>query len=875
MSSLLWEASWKSTLILGGALATTGLLRRRSASWRHLVLATAVVAILSGAAGMAVLPHWNVTVPAWVPIPPPEQLPSPDLTGLVAIPASSPAPARLPHPASAVQIHPNPAPVARSHSPVISAANIVFWLWAVGVAIISFQLLLVMRRLHRTRRDSTPMPHQELRDFLASASAELGIGRRIALLVSETVQVPIAWGVLRPVILVPPSFGQFSATEYRPVLYHELEHIRRWDSMIRTLCEITCALLWFQPLVWIVRRRVREEQELACDDSVLARGTKPSAYAGVLLEWQGRLTGDDHLVAVGVTGKSSLNHRLRAILDPRKKRGRVPTPGVALVWLAGLGLTGSLGTLTFAGAIPSFPGLRSVQQVFSSPVSTPILLAQAVPPARESRAPAVASAISGRVVADHSDSPAASAEVRFYKTGLTGLAADLETDSDGRFSAPELDPGEYRLEVSKPGYLNATVRLNLSGPAAQVLARLIRCGAITGQVKDAQGQPVRGAAVFAMLKPASGVALRPDVASTGHMAMVDARGQYRIYNLPPGEYAIAVSYGASTVAIGGSGNPATPSSLGSGFLFYPANSRPEFLEVSGGEEHRGIDFNIATTAFFTVSGKVELPDSKARFWLALANPDQPGLAVAVAQSEPDGKFRFSGISPGSYDLLAVKTGGARTFRGAIPDPDPLFADTRIAVSSQNLDGISVTPGASRSVTLTFRGIAGCPSTAQVTLSAMEDWGAMLENRTSVSAGKDTTVSGLAPARYAVSVSGLGDSCFGMAMPVLDLSGSDPGPVEITVSAAGSVRGKLNTSGRPSSDFAIVLMPVGRADEGSKVSVPDAESHFAFVNLRPGKYRIGAYVAAEKMPAANTMLEFEVRGGAPVEMDLAAPETRSR
>jgi hypothetical protein len=491
---------------------------------------------------------------------------------------------------------------------------------------------------------------------------------------------------------------------------------------------------------------------------------------------------------------------------------------------------------------------------------------------------ASAATIDGRVVADHSDAPVASAEVRFYEAGLSGLAADLDTDADGRFSASELPEGDYRLEISKPNYLNATLRLKLGAAPAQVTARMVRCGSITGSVTDGQGQSVRGATVLVMRKPAAGLPLRPDLVTTGRTALVDGRGQYRIFNLPPGEYAVAVSYGASTIAIGSSGNPATASSLGSGFLFYPSNSRPQFLSISDGEEHRGIDFSLSPAAFFTVSGKVELPDEKSRFWLALSNPDQPALAAAVTQAQPDGTFRFQGISPGSYDLLAVKTGGARNNRGTIPDAEPLFARTRIAIGGGNLEGLSVIPAPSRSVILTLRTVAGCPTTAQVVLSGIEDWGAFLETQATLKAGEETTVSGLAPTRYSVGVSKLGNACFASEVPTLDLTGSATSPVTVTVAQAGIVRGRVNTGGQPPTDFAVMLVltnPTDPAEGGVQMAVPDADSRVSFTGLRPGRYRMAVVPAADKIPAPGAMLEFEVRGGATAEIDLAAPDRRPR
>src|ERR1700687_4872749 len=58
-----------------------------------------------------------------------------------------------------------------------------------------------------------------------------------------------------------------------------------------------------------------------------------------------------------------------------------------------------------------------------------------------------AATITGRIVEDHSGSPVASAGVRIVKVGVRGLQADLETDGDGRFDAPELSEGEYKIEI--------------------------------------------------------------------------------------------------------------------------------------------------------------------------------------------------------------------------------------------------------------------------------------------------------------------------------------------------------------------------------------------------------------------------------------------
>jgi len=197
------------------------------------------------------------------------------------------------------------------------------WAWGIGALAILVSLCAALWRLGRIRRASVPwLPGRELIQALA---ADAGVRRPVEVLCHEAVAAPLTMGALRPAIFLPCDAREWSESDLRRALVHELEHVRRGDWVFQLLARITCALYWFNPLVWIARRQMCLEAERACDDAVLVHD-EDTEYAEQLVQLAQRMSEAPPQPALAMATRSDLSARVSAILNSAQPRGRAGAP---------------------------------------------------------------------------------------------------------------------------------------------------------------------------------------------------------------------------------------------------------------------------------------------------------------------------------------------------------------------------------------------------------------------------------------------------------------------------------------------------------------------------------------------------------------------
>ena len=186
-------------------------------------------------------------------------------------------------------------------------------------------------------RCATPIDDEAWQGDLEWSCRRVGVRRAVRLVASEQVEIPATTGVVRPAIIVPRAAASWSLERRRAVLLHELVHIVRLDWPLRVVARLARGIYWFNPLAWWAVRRLDLEQELACDEEVVALGTRPSVYACHLLGIARAVTRHNRPAAVSAAEMARACHleeRIMAILErttPRSIGKRVLAPAVVLV----------------------------------------------------------------------------------------------------------------------------------------------------------------------------------------------------------------------------------------------------------------------------------------------------------------------------------------------------------------------------------------------------------------------------------------------------------------------------------------------------------------------------------------------------------------
>lgn len=409
---LLLDLAWKSGLVAAAALAAGAVAGGRPAAERVMVLRLGLVLIFVLPLLSMALPRMNMAH-ALHTVPPPATV---EAAPSVRLPASE----------TPLSVTPSPVVAQRPTSPALPAAAVpipdlkstLILLYGLGVAFLLARLVLGLGMLARWTSAADTVSDPAWRAALARAARD---GPRPRLKVTARLSAPLSWG-LRPAVVLIPQSALARPEQAAAVLEHELAHIRRGDWTVLILSRLAVALLWFNPLVWLLQRELLRQSERAADEHALRRVNRTD-YAQTLVLMAGGSTAH---AGMGMAGSGrELAHRVRSALSDRRRQG---APWItALAAMACAAFAAPLAALEMRPSPPPSPTMlpspAAPPSVVIGPRASPDIAPVAIPDTAADSLPETPPRIAGGQASAPPNTPAADDDIARHEAEARRLRA--------------------------------------------------------------------------------------------------------------------------------------------------------------------------------------------------------------------------------------------------------------------------------------------------------------------------------------------------------------------------------------------------------------------------------------------------------------------
>lgn len=193
-------------------------------------------------------------------------------------------------------------------------------IYVAGVAVMTIKLTMDLLQLRQIRRKLVSSIDPIWEKHLEKLMLQLQLSKKVKLLISQHVQVPVMIGFIKPLIILPViMFNNLTAEQLEAILLHELAHIKRNDYLLNIFQSVVETILFFNPFVWLISKSIRIEREHCCDDLVITGQVQPLHYAKALVALEEYRLTANALAMAAADNKQHLFHRIKRIMEMKTK----------------------------------------------------------------------------------------------------------------------------------------------------------------------------------------------------------------------------------------------------------------------------------------------------------------------------------------------------------------------------------------------------------------------------------------------------------------------------------------------------------------------------------------------------------------------------
>ncbi|MEN1678504.1 MAG: M56 family metallopeptidase [Planctomycetota bacterium] len=571
-------------------------------------------------------------------------------------------------------------------------AAIAVIVWVVVAGLLAMRLLVAWWRLASLRR-SAVYADEVTRDACQQLSETMKVTPP-EVRCSPYLPSPCLSGVRKPAVLLPETE---CSLPLREVLIHELAHLRRHDCLWNLLRQLATALFFFQPLLWVLSRRIEMTAEEVCDDYVVQFGGDREEYAHRLVDIAELSSAPIAAAGVGIVSlRSMLAKRVTRIMDTSRS---LSTRVGNLLLLTVLVCGGVGATMTGLIGVAPAPAEAEASNV-------------AVEPASEQSADDDLITVRGRVVKPDGQ-PAGGVDVYvlrwFWNYGDKKPLSTTKADAVGRFEISYRKsqfaetagrPNQWRetfIAAFAEGYGPGWIHYSRLKPGEDPTVRLaVDDVPIEGRVIDLEGNPVSGVRVEvgAIDEPKADTldeyleAIRASQAiETAYRVMRSGVPQHVASHWPEittdsdGRFRVSGFGRERIVKLHVSGPTIVTQTLRVATRTIKPIIHPAYAyENADTVTQYGAEFEYTAAPSRAITGVVRDADSGepivgAEIWSwRFAGEDISGITTIKTKSDAEGRYRLEGMPKGSGNEIVVVPTDLPYFTAEFEIPDPTGID---------------------------------------------------------------------------------------------------------------------------------------------------------------------------------------------------------
>ena len=214
-------------------------------------------------------------------------------------------------------------PVIESDMASIYVYHIFLLIWICGTVLFGFKTISAYIKFKNLVEKESCINDETIMDLIKKAELLYGKSTRFTVIRTNTVSVPLLFGIFKPKIILPQL--ELSDEELYYIIRHEVTHYYHHDLWIKLFIELTGIIYWWNPFVYILKRQIDKILEIRVDTAVtkqmskaekinyleclltIAKGNAPSRISNFSLAFDSRTA-------------SALSQRFYIVLDDNFER---------------------------------------------------------------------------------------------------------------------------------------------------------------------------------------------------------------------------------------------------------------------------------------------------------------------------------------------------------------------------------------------------------------------------------------------------------------------------------------------------------------------------------------------------------------------------